>query len=192
MPQGWLGQPAAVVIGALIAAFSAIAVALFSQWRAARLERDKWTRTAAESFAAKLHASAQELTTTLASAIHSMSWLCWIATHAPQRLSKALIDAYFTEMHGVLPRLLGAHAAIAVLSPDAYAQLRDLVHKVIALDERIGKASLVWREGEPATAAELVKCLDEGNELEATIGDRVAQALRPYAPVAEPSRVQST
>lgn len=171
----------APVLGALIGALAGIGGGLLTGQRQARLEREKWLRGVHDAFANELRSTVKELTTDLASATHSMCWLCWLAKHGADRLTPLRLDAYDEEMHRLLPRIAGLHAMIAGMDREVHLRLRDLVDHVYKLDALIGQAALSFASGQPASATELAAHHDVSLKLEEELPAVVAEALRPYA-----------
>ena len=171
----------APVLGALIGASAGIAGALLTTRRQARLEREKWLRGVRDAFANELRSSVKELTTELASAAHSMCWVCWLAKYGPDRLTRQHLDQYDQEMHKLLPQIAGLHAMLAGMDVDVHKRLDSLVDRVYSVDAQIGEAGLAFADGRPETAAKLAMHHGTSLDLEKELPRVVADAVRPFA-----------
>jgi hypothetical protein len=107
--------------------------------------------TRADALAKELSTAVQQLTISIASAIHSMGWLTWLAAARPDQLTQARIDKYDDEQHSTLPKIFGYLATTAALDTTLYELLRENVQEIFALDAEIGKASRFFKEDASAT-----------------------------------------
>jgi gas vesicle protein len=171
----------APVFGALIGALAGIAGALLTTRRQAELERDKWLRGVRDAFANEVRSSVKELTTELASAAHSMCWVCWLAKYGPDRLNREHLDQYDQEMHKLLPQIAGLYAMLAGMDVDLHKRLNSLVERVYQVDAQIGEAGLVFADGRPETASALASHYATSLDLEKELPRVVTEAVRPYA-----------
>jgi hypothetical protein len=124
-------------------------------WHQRRLERDKALNARADAVVKELAAAVQQLTISVASALHSMCWLTWLADTRPDQLTQARIDKYDDEQHINLPRILGFLGTTAALDLDLYQQLRVHVDEVFRLDAEIGRAGLEFKDAPDAAATQL-------------------------------------
>src|SRR5262249_7219120 len=81
-----------------------------------------------------------QLTTDLASAVHSMAWLTWSSNR--EMLTQAKIDSYDAEMHTVLPKISGDVVAIGALDAGLGQLANTLWRDVVRLDVEIGEACI--------------------------------------------------
>jgi hypothetical protein len=136
----------AVLIGAGIAAFSgltgALTTAYLGGWRQERLEANKRYWSLEDAKVKRLDDTFSQLTVKLASALHSMCWITWIAYEAPARVTQEQVTAYDNEMHTILPEILGSWSQIASLSMEAHSLAEPAVRSVFRLDAEIGKVCL--------------------------------------------------
>jgi hypothetical protein len=65
-----------------------------------------------DALTADLRNALQQLILTIASSVHSMCWLTWLANTDLAKVTKARIDQYDNEMHKLLPQFLGQHALV--------------------------------------------------------------------------------
>ena len=84
----------------------------------------------------------------MAAAGHSACWLTWKAEYDPKGLTQADVARYDTEMHELLPRIMGGAAALATLCPDAAKSVQSAVQMIAAMDAQIGAACVRFREGD--------------------------------------------
>jgi hypothetical protein len=123
---------------------------LLTVWHQRGLERDEQSKRA-DALAKELSTAVQQLTISIASAIHSMGWLTWLAAARPDQLTQARIDKYDDEQHSTLPKIFGYLATTAALDTTLYELLRENVQEIFALDAEIGKASRFFKEDASAT-----------------------------------------
>ena len=113
-------EVAIALIGIISSAFVAWVTARLT-WR---LELQRWKRARDDTLTADLRNGLQQLILTIASAAHAMCWLTWLANADPDKVTESRIDQYDNEMHKLLPQLLGQHALVASLRPQATMSLR--------------------------------------------------------------------
>ena len=117
----------------------------------------------------------------MATAIHSMSWLTWLAKESPNKIEQENLDAYDLEMHRVLPGIMSSHALLAGMDREVHRQLEETVAFTYALDARIGRAALDVVPGDPATAAGLASLYQESVDFHDRLIKIVPDVLEPYA-----------
>src|SRR4051794_2714118 len=110
-----LTPPMATVLGALVGAGAGIAGALLTTWLQLRLERRRSHQTREDAIAKELSGAVQQLTIKMASSVHSMCWLTWLAESGPDRVQQANLDAYDTEQHKFVPEILGYLSTVAAV-----------------------------------------------------------------------------
>jgi hypothetical protein len=174
---------------ALISIIGGVVAGGFTGRQESRRERDRWLRETSSAFAAELRSTVKELTTKLAAAAHSMVWLCWLAEHGPERLTRERIELYDQEMHVLLPEIIGLHAVVAGMDTGVYLALYSLVQKVFEVDGKIGLAGLEVVPGEPASARSLSELYEDAAALEFRLSETVSRAIQPYA---VPTKLQET
>ena len=127
-------------IGAVCGLTGTLASAFLSGWRQERVEANKrrWANEDAE--ARKLEDSINQLTVKLASAIHSMCWIAWIARAAPARLTQEQAATYDKEMHLILADIAGLLSTVGSLDTAAFDQVRNHTATVYRLDVAVARA----------------------------------------------------
>ena len=102
------------------------------------LERAKadWGRE--NAVASELRSHIAEVARQLLSIQHSMEWLS-SATDSGGELTPGVMTNYHVEIHGAIPKLLGALASVASLDEPAYKRLSILADAVFALDSRLAE-----------------------------------------------------
>jgi hypothetical protein len=163
-------EVAIALIGVVSSAFVAWITARLT-WR---LELQRWKRARDDVLTADLRNGLQQLILTIASSVHSMCWLTWLADTDPAKVTKARIDLYDDEMHKLLPQLLGQLALVASLRPQTYWIFKDLIDELFDADRSIGAAALRVVPGEPET----VVSLSSLHERSLSIEDRIPEVVR--------------
>jgi hypothetical protein len=169
-------------LGALVGLTGVVIGGLLTVLHQRRLEKDKALNARADALAKELAGAVQQLTISLASAVHSMCWLTWLAATRPDQLTQMKIDKYDDEQHVMLPKILGYLSTTAALDVKLYHTLRERVDEVFGLDAKIGEAGLSFKENPAASAAKLAAYFVESNKLERqlprSVGDIVGARLR--------------
>jgi hypothetical protein len=196
-----LSAPIATVLGALVGATAGISGALLTTWLQLRLDRRRAAQTRDDSVAKAFAEAAQQLTIKMASALHSMCWLTWLAVNRGDRLTQANLDAYDAEIHKLLPEVLGYMSTVAALDSEAYEQLVPHVNELFALDGRIGQAGLHLDRDREKSIRQLADCYEPMTDFEHRlprlvaniVGERLrtpaTAAVRPTASRGLPSEV---
>lgn len=179
---GALTAPIATLIGAIVALSGGIAIGLLTVWHQRSLERDKAGNARADALARELAGAVQQLVINIASALHSMCWLTWLAAARPDQLTQSKIDKYDDEQHETLPRILAYLATTAALDMKLHDELRKTVDEVFDLDSEIGRAGLNFRDDAAGTARTLATYYEKMRDLERnlprSLGDVVGTRLR--------------
>jgi hypothetical protein len=163
-------EVAVALIGVVSSAFVAWITARLT-WR---LELQRWKRARDDVLTADLRNGLQQLILTIASSVHSMCYLTWVANADPAKVTKSRIDLYDDEMHKLVPQLLGQHALLASLRPPTYWIFKDLIDEIFDADSSIGKAALIVVPGKPETVVSLSKI----HERILSIEGRIPKAVR--------------
>jgi hypothetical protein len=166
-------EVAIALIGVVSSAFVAWITARLT-WR---LELQRWKRARDDVLTADLRNGLQQLILTIASSVHSMCWLTWLADTDPTKVTKARIDLYDDEMHELLPQLLGQLALVASLRPQTYWIFKDLIDELFDADRSIGAAALRVVPGEPETVASLSGLHERSLSIEERIPEVVRSVL---------------
>ena len=153
-----------------------------TNWRA---EIHKWRRSRDDLIATDLRNGLQQLTLKLASSVHSMCWLTWLASQGPDKLTQTRIDAYDKEMHELLPQIMGLHAVVASIRPDTYANLKDFIERIYDVDLAIGNASLLFSAGSLDSAHPLAACYKDATLLDEELPAVVRSIISDVAKVPE-------
>ena len=182
-----LTAPIATLLGAGVGLAGGVIGGALTVWHQRRLERDKAVNARADAVAKELAGGVQQLTISIASALHSMCWITWLAANRPERLTQKRIDKYDAEQHATLPKILGYLSTTAALDLELYHKLRPRVDEIFRLDAAIGKAGLSFKEDAAAAARALASFYLEMTEMERQLplllGDIVGKRLR--APIPE-------
>jgi hypothetical protein len=94
-----------------------------------------------------------ELVKRLASAGHSICWLCWVAKYTPVDLNSDQFQAYDKEMHLLLSEIMAARAVVAALHQPSHDALSELTEQIYDLDARVGEAKSKYSEADQRSAA---------------------------------------
>jgi hypothetical protein len=165
------------VIAALIGIFGGCLAGFVTARLTWRHEGEKWRRAREDAASADLRAGVQQLILALASAVHSMCWLTWLAEKGPAKMTAERIAAYDDELHKVLPQILGYHALVSSLRPQVYQRFNEFIEKVYITDQKIGAAALKCIPGVPASCQELAGFYPTSGELEAELKQLVRSLL---------------
>jgi hypothetical protein len=167
------GEVAIALLGIVSSAFVAWVTARLT-WR---LELQRWKRARDDTLTADLRNGLQQLIMTIASAAHAMCWLTWLANADPDKVTESRIEQYDTEMHKLLPQLLGHHALVASLRPQVYNVFKDLIDEVFFADRLIGEAALRVVPGKTVTVAALSDLYERALSIEEKIPKVVYSVL---------------
>jgi hypothetical protein len=83
-----LSAPVATVIDAVVGLSGGLIRGLLTVWHQRGLERDRAINARADALAKELSTAVQQLTISIACAIHSMCWLTWLAAARPDQLTE--------------------------------------------------------------------------------------------------------
>lgn len=140
-----MDAPTAAVIGAGIGAsvtlISTLLTTFLAGWRQERTEGQKHIWAVEDANSAKLDDALTQMTIKLATALHLMCWVTWLAAKGPARFTEERADGYDREMHLLLPEISSWSSIIAALDIEAFRKISKLVDEIYELDVRIGTAS---------------------------------------------------
>ena len=166
--------------GLLTIAAGIVSGVVAARWQS-KIESEKWIRQKGDTFESQLLNNVRDFTTSIASALHSMCWLCWLAENGPERLTRMNIKLYDEEMHVMLPRIAGISAVIAGMDYQMYEKIMPVVTDIYKLDVAIGLAGLEYQECQPNTAKALATHFQGSVQLNNTFSHRIAQAIRHHS-----------
>jgi hypothetical protein len=169
------------LIGGLLTIVAGIVSGVLAARWQSKIEAAKWKRQKRDTFESELLNNVKEFTISIASALHSMCWLCWLAEYGPERLSGRNIKLYDKEMHVMLPKIAGISAVIAGMDYQVYEKIMPVVTDIYRLDSAIGRAGLEYQECQPSTGKALAILLEKSIRLEQTFSHRIAQAIKHYS-----------
>ena len=155
MDLSGLTAPLATALGALLSLTGVLVGGGLTVWHQRRLEREKIENARADAIAKELSSAVQQLTIHVASAVHSMCWLTWLAARRPDQVTQERIDKYDAEQHITLPKILGYLTTTAALDAQFYDKLREQADEVFRLDAEIGEAGLAFVTNPSGTATAL-------------------------------------
>ena len=177
-----MDAPTAAVIGAGIGAsvtlISTLLTTFLAGWRQERTERQKHLWAVEDAKSAKLDDALTQMTIKLATALHSMCWVTWLAAEGPARFTEERADGYDREMHLLLPEISSWSSIIAALDIEAFRKIRALVNEVYELDVRIGTACLKLKDAREGALNQLATLLPECQQKEQGLAPAVAK-IRP-------------
>lgn len=113
----------------------------------------------------EMREAARELTMAMATALHSMSWLCWRTIELKQ-VKEGEIRSHDETINEVSPQILGQLAVIAALDKETYDQLRDLPKQIFDLDEEIASEFVKFSTDQDASTQQLKKLHEKVKKLE--------------------------
>lgn len=187
--------PVATLLGALVGATVGIGGALLTTWLQLRLDRRRTAQAREDAIGKEFAAAVQQLTIRMASALHSMCWLTWLAVNRGDRLTQSNLDAYDAELHKLLPEVLGYMSTVAALDQGVYEKLVPHVNELFTLDARIGSAGLSLDRNREAAVGELADCYEAMSDFEhrlpLLVGNIVSDRLRQPSPAAARTRHSS-
>jgi hypothetical protein len=175
-----MDEKLAVIIAAAIGALAGFGGALLNAWCQSRLEQAKWRRTRDDEHTKELRDSLQNFATKLASGVHAMSWLTWLAKEKPSRLNEERINQYNNDIHGLLADITGLKAKIISLDKTANEQVAQLAKEVYALDAKVAKAGLQFDVDRETCISELAALYDKVSNMEDKIPIASARIVETY------------
>jgi hypothetical protein len=134
--------PIGVVIGAAIALLGVFFTQMFGRKSARELEESKVRAARIDSLTKELNLKVSQLAADLGSASHSMAWLIWAANH--EILTEKRIESYDTEMHLVLPKVLGGVVSVASLDERLGTTADTIAKELYQLDAELGDICLLF------------------------------------------------
>jgi len=166
------------LIGAAIGAVAGFTGTVLTAVLQFRLEQRKWLRAREDLTIKELRVAIAELTKTMASAMHSMTWLTWTAYEELGVINKEIISSYDAEMHRLFPDLWGILAVIAALDREAHSHLEPLVEEITKIDARIGRATLLFKDSDSSECkAALAECFAHASSLYKNLPQVLADSL---------------
>jgi hypothetical protein len=159
-----------------------------------RGERFQLKKSREESVAREFSNALQQLTIRMASSVHSMCWLTWLASADESRISQSHLDNFDAEQHRILPEIIGYAGTVAALDAKVYEELAPYIRKIYYLDARIADAGLLIAKNRTDSVSRLAAFWEEANELErdlpAIVGDIVRQNFRLPTPIVSRTRAK--
>jgi hypothetical protein len=159
----------------------ALTTAYLGGWRQERIEANKRKWAFEDAKADRLDDAICQLTVKLASAQHSMCWITWVASEAPNRITQERADAYDKEMHTIIPEFLGLWSQIASHDMEAYSMVTSIINSVEDMDVRIGRACLDIVDDQERAAKALAdlypECVTMAEELPELMAKVIRKAL---------------
>jgi len=140
-------------------------------------ERSKWLRAREDAIAQELRLAVLQLSIKMATALHSMCWLTWVAEDHSDHISSDRFKSYDDELHKLLPEIAGSLAAVAALDKDTYKQLAPITEQIYGIDFDIGEAGLLWEETPVEGCKALVKCYEKATALEKGLPKMIANIV---------------
>jgi hypothetical protein len=183
-----LPPPGVAILGAIVRATAAIVAALITSWRllkvervrseeARGLERIRSEEARAQRVAEELSAAAQQLTIKMSAALHSMCWITWLARARSDRITQDRLDAYDSELHELIPEILGYLSTVAALDMSLYRRLQPLAYNIFSLDAYIGFHGLALDENPDSTIRALNDAYEGMAELELQLPNIVGDVV---------------
>jgi len=173
--------PAATIMGAVVGAVAGISEGWITTRNQLRPERERWPRVREDAISQELRTAIQSLTVKLASALHSMAWLCWKASRDWRQVTTANVDDYDAEMHKLFPEMTGMLATVAALDKQSLDELNERYKEIVDLDRWIGDAGLVFRKnpesGGPTLGAFHAEIRATAEALPRKIADLVSERM---------------
>jgi hypothetical protein len=125
------------------------------QTRAIESLKTELTRQATDRSA--IRTNAQQLSSKISAALHSMCWLCWFARLAPSQMSPERISQYDQEMHVFLSELAGLETALAILDEETATKISTVVKEVEQLDADVGAACIKFKDNPAESCRDLAQ-----------------------------------
>lgn len=166
------------LIGAAIGAVAGFTGTVLTALLQFRLEQRKWLRNREDLAHKEFRLAIAELTKTMSSAMHSMTWLTWTASQDMGVINKEIISSYDAEMHKLFPDLWGILAVIAALDKDTHYHLEPLVERITKIDAQIAKATLLFKDSDSSECKKaLAECFADANMLYENLPQVIADSL---------------
>jgi chromosome condensin MukBEF ATPase and DNA-binding subunit MukB len=150
--QLWITIIDKAIIGLLIAVLERFKA---EQTRAIESLKTELTRQATDRSA--IRTNAQQLSSKISAALHSMCWLCWFARLAPSQMSPERISQYDQEMHVFLSELAGLETALAILDEETATKISTVVKEVEQLDADVGAACIKFKDNPAESCRDLAQ-----------------------------------
>jgi uncharacterized membrane protein len=178
--------PPIAAIATSVSAIIALIGTLVQNQRTLRLQRTHFIEERDEKrrqfLIDKLHMVAQELATNIASALHSICWLTWIADNNRSALTDRVIKKYNDEMHALLPKILGLEASLGPIDPKKMNVMEGYISRVETLDVKVSQAVLALDSSDPKTYAKLAGYNDEACKLLNELAKQLANLISAQSP----------
>jgi cell division protein FtsB len=127
----------------------------------------------------KLHSLVEQLAVNVASGLHSICWLTWVAKQEPKAVTEEKVSSYNKEAHKFLAKVFGLQASIAALDPGKFKHVESLVRELTRLDAMIGAAGLMLTRDPDEAVKLLAMYYDEGIALEERLPEDIRKVLGP-------------
>lgn len=165
------------LLGAAIGGGLTLLKSVVDGWSNRKLERAKadWVRE--NAVATELRSHIATVARELLSIQHSMEWLC-SATDFGGELTPAVMENYHLEIHGAIPRLLGALAAVASIDESTYQNLSELADNVFGLDSKLAAALRGYLESPSLTSQAVAGLRAPIAELYKQLPQRIAAVMK--------------
>jgi hypothetical protein len=151
---------AALLAGGLASA-AALLAATLTAFVALKAERQRREQEQATAAAQELRSRAADVFVQMFALQHELEWLTWHARHQPAALDAEMLRSYNTQVHAVIPKLLGTTAVVASLSVSLYSTLSRIGGELFNLDAQV--ASLLASLGDSAGRQEAIRGLADLN-----------------------------
>ena len=92
-----------------------------------RMEEAKLLAARQDAIQKEILVRIQQMVTELSIACHSICWLTWFAKM--KSITQKNMDDYNTEMHTILPKIFGTHAAILALDGKIADKVEDILKR---------------------------------------------------------------
>ncbi|MEO0841679.1 MAG: hypothetical protein AAF063_22580 [Cyanobacteria bacterium J06643_5] len=166
------------LIGAAIGAVAGFTGTVLTVVFQFRLEERKWLRNREDLALKELRVAIAELTKTMSSAMHSMTWLTWTAYEELGVIDKEIISSYDVEMHKLFPELWGILAVIAALDKETHSRLEPFVEEITKNDAQIARATLLFKDSDSSECkAALAECFADTKMLYKNLPQVLADSL---------------
>jgi hypothetical protein len=140
-------------------------------------ERIRSEEARAQRVAEELSAAAQQLTIKMSAALHSMCWITWLARARSDRITQDRLDVYDSELHELIPEILGYLSTVAALDMPLYRRLQPLAYNIFTLDAYIGFHGLALDENPDTTIRALDAAYEGMAELELQLPNIVGDVV---------------
>ncbi|MBD2168181.1 hypothetical protein H6G64_35860 [Calothrix sp. FACHB-156] len=145
--------------------------------RELKKERAKWQITREDAIIQELRIVIQQVTIKMAAAMHSMTWLTWIAKEDVSQITIEKIKLYNEEQNKLLPEILGFSSSVAALDKTAYDLIAQIINDIFILDSKIGKAGLQFEKSPSEGGKALFECYKQAVSLEEKLPQQIGNIV---------------